>query len=285
MNTKIKIVTDSSSDIISLSDIDFASAPLKIITAQKEYIDDAELDVKKMTLDLRSYNGKSSTSCPNMHDWLRAFGDAEEIFCVTITSHLSGSYNSACLAKTSYEKSYPGRRVCVIDSLSTGPEIALIVERIRKYALEGLTFDEICEKINEYKNRTGLLFVLESLRNLANNGRVSPVVAKVAGLLGIRLVGRASDEGELEPLDKCRGEARAIDAIMKRLREFGDEIVTVRIAHCFNRELARKLTELITAAFPDSDVQSYPCRGLCSFYAERGGLLIGFERKASDIQE
>ena len=282
MKRKIKIVTDSASDIISLSDIDFDIAPLKIITSQKEYVDNADLDVKKMAIDLRSYNGKSSTSCPNMHDWLRAFGDGEEIFCVTITSHLSGSYNAACLAKASYEKSYPERRVCVIDSLSAGPEIALIVEKLREYALAGDSFDEICEKINKYKSRTGLLFVLESLRNLANNGRVSPVVAKVAGLLGIRLVGRASDEGELEPLDKCRGESRALEAIINRLREFGGEIATVRIAHCFNEKLAQKLTELITNAFPAADVRSYPCRGLCSFYAELGGVLIGFEGKAKE---
>ena len=279
MSETIKIVTDSSSDLITLEGIDFDSAPLKIATAKKEYVDDEHLDVRKMSDELYEYHGKSTTSCPNLHDWLRAFGDAEQIFCITITSGLSGSYNSACLAKASYEKSHPGRRVCVIDSLSAGPEIALIAEKIREYVLEGLSFDEIEQRIAEYRTRTGLLFMLESLRNLANNGRVNPLVAKIAGILGIRMVGRASDKGTLEPLDKCRGEKRALEAIISRMREAGDRIVRVRIAHVFNHDLAKKLKALVLEAFPDTDVRYYPCRGLCSFYAEQGGLLIGFESK------
>lgn len=278
MAEKFKIVTDSSSDLIALEGVDFAFAPLRIKTSKKEYVDDAHLDVKKMTEDLCNYNGKSSTSCPNLHDWLSAFGDSERIFCITITSALSGSCNSARLAKASYETSYPDRRVCVIDSLSAGPEIALIAERIRAYILDGLSFDEIEEKIAEYRNRTGLLFALESLHNLANNGRVNALTARLAGILGIRLVGRASDEGRLEPLDKCRGEKRALESLIKRMCEGEHSVVRVRIAHASNHDLAKKLKELIVERFPEADVKYYSCRGLCSFYAERGGLLVGFER-------
>ena len=76
----IKIVTDSSSDILTLNGVEFASAPLKIITADKEYVDDENLDVFEMVNDLHSYKGKSSTSCPKPNDWIKTFGDAEEIF-------------------------------------------------------------------------------------------------------------------------------------------------------------------------------------------------------------
>lgn len=274
----VKIVCDSSSDMLELDGVDFASAPLKIITAKREYKDDAGLDVCEMVEELGSYSGKSSTSCPNVGDWLEAFGDAEEIFCITITSKLSGSYNAACIAGKTYEQEHPGRRVLVINSLSTGPEMKLIAEKIRDLATDGLSFEEISEKITAYTKKTGLLFMLESLRNLANNGRVKPIVAKVAGLLGIRVVGRASDDGDLESMSKCRGIKKALEHMVSLLKELGHKCGKISIAHVFNEEGGIMLRELIKKAFPDSTVELHPCRGLCSFYAERGGIMVGFER-------
>ncbi|MBR4880938.1 MAG: DegV family protein [Clostridia bacterium] len=272
----IKIVADSASDIISLEDVLYASAPLKIITAEKEYIDTPELDVFDMVTTLKQYKGRSSTSCPNSTDWLNAFGDADAVFCVTITGTLSGSYNSAMLAKQEYESN--GRRVFVIDSLSAGPEIGLIVLKLCELVRSGMDFDSVCDAITEYKNRTGLLFILESLQNFANNGRVSPAVAKMAGLFGIRIVGKASDKGDLEPLNKCRGEAKSITTVIGHLRDAGLSSGKVRIGHCFNANAAANLETEIKKEFPDCSIEIYELRGLCSFYAEIGGILIGFEK-------
>ena len=275
---KIKIVTDSSSDLMTLDGVAFATAPLKIITAERQYVDDERLDTREMVTDLYSYRGKSSTSCPNIGDWLEVFDDAEWIFCVTITGTLSGSFNSAMNAKRTYEEEYPERRVFVIDSLSTGPEIILIIEKLKELIVQGLDFDEICNSITEYSKKTGLIFMLESLKNLANNGRVSPIVAKLAGILGIRLVGKASDKGDLEPLSKCRGEKNALETIVKQLKELGYGGGEVRITHCLNEAAANSLRSLILSDYPNARIEILPCRGLCSFYAERGGLLVGFEK-------
>ena len=275
---KIKIVTDSSSDLMTLDGIAFATAPLKIITAERQYVDDEHLDTREMVTDLYSYRGKSSTSCPNIGDWLDVFGDSEWIFCVTITGTLSGSFNSAMNAKRTYEEEYPERRVFVLDSLSTGPEIILIIEKLKELIAGGLDFDEICNSITEYSKKTGLIFMLESLKNLANHGRVSPIVAKLAGILGIRLVGKASDKGDLEPLSKCRGEKNALETIVKQLKELGYVGGEVRITHCLNEAAANSLRSLILGEYPTARINILPCRGLCSFYAERGGLLIGFEK-------
>lgn len=274
----IKIVTDSSADIASLSDVPFKFAPLKIITAQKEYVDDISLDVYSMVNELQSYNGKSSTSCPNSEDWLKAFGDAEMIFCVTITGTLSGSYNAAVLAKHSYEELHPERRVFVINSLSAGPEMALIIEKLEELILADKSFDEIAEEITEYTKKTGLLFMLESMKNLANNGRVSPLVARMAGILGIRVVGKASDKGDLQPLNKCRGEKKALSTIVQHLKNSGFKNGKIRIAHCFNENAGNALKEMLQAEFSKAQITLYSCRGLCSFYAEMGGMLIGFEK-------
>jgi hypothetical protein len=103
---------------------------MKIITAEKEYVDDNSLDVEEMVENLYRYKGKSKSSCPNMNDWLEAFDDADDIFCATITSALSGSYNSACAAKQIYESDNEGKRVFVIDTLSADPGVTVIVEAV-----------------------------------------------------------------------------------------------------------------------------------------------------------
>ena len=273
-----KIVADSSADVLALQKIPFAAAPLKILTNEKEFTDDEALDPEAMVAWFAGYKGKSKTSCPNPADWLQAFGDAEEVYCVTITSGLSGSYNAASIAKQMYEEQHPGRRVCVIDSLSAGPELVLIIEKLEALLTENVPFEEVCRRIAAYQQQTGLVFMLQSLKNFAANGRVSPAVAKIAGVLGIRIVGKASDRGTLEPTHKCRGEEKSLRAIVDHLVENGLTAGTVSIAHCMDLPAAQKLKALICARLEKVSVQIHACRGLCSYYAEKGGLLVGFEK-------
>lgn len=273
-----KIVADSSANVLQLQSIAFAAAPLKIITNNNEFVDDSALDVGAMVTWFDSYKGKSKTSCPNPSDWLEAFDGADEVFCVTITSGLSGSYNAACIAKQMYESGNEGKKVCVIDSLSAGPELVLIIEKLEECIGQGMAYEDICREMEAYTQKTGLLFMLESLKNFAANGRVSPAVAKIAGVLGIRIVGKASDKGTLEPTNKCRGEAKSLAAILSHLKDFGLSKGKVRIAHCVNEGAAEALKEMILSEMPQVDVQIHACRGLCSFYAEKGGLLVGFEK-------
>jgi DegV family protein with EDD domain len=274
----VKIVADSSANLMELKTVAFDAAPLKIITDQREFVDDRNLDLNEMVGYFRSYKGRSRSSCPNPKDWLKTFGNAEDIFCVAITSGLSGSYNAACIAKEMYEAEYPGRRVFVIDSLSAGPELTLIVERLEELIVAGRSFEEICAYIPEYRKKTGLLFMLESLNNFAANGRVSPAVAKLAGVLGIRIVGKASDGGTLEPTDKCRGESKSLTTIVKHLKENGLKTGKVQLAHCLNEAAANTLKGMIEAELPDVTVNVGVNLGLCSFYAEKGGLLVGYEK-------
>lgn len=277
-NMKFKIIADSAADLNDFEGIPFASAPLKINTDEKEYIDDANLDVAEMVEDLQNYSGKSRTACPSPSDWKESFSDAENVFCVSITSALSGSFNSARIAKEDYEEEYPDRHVSVIDSLSAGPELQLIIEKIKEQVNLGKTFDEINKHIAAYKEKTGLIFMLASMKNLANNGRVSPFSAKAAGLLGIRVVGKASDKGDLEPLDKCRGEKKALASITENMRKLGFVGGKVKIGHVCNENAARSLKDLLLSKFENIDIEIYPTRGLCSYYAEKGGLLVGFEK-------
>ncbi len=275
---KIRITADSSANVLALERVPFAAAPLKVITAEKEFVDTGALDVSSMLDYFSQYKGKSKTSCPNPADWMEAFGDADDVFCVAITSGLSGSYNAACIAKQMYEAEHEGARVCTIDSLSAGPELTLIVEKLQEMICSGMAFEEICTAIEAYQQKTGLLFMLESLNNFAANGRVSPAVAKIAGVLGIRIVGKASDQGTLEPTDKCRGDVKSLSTIVARLKENGLSSGKVQIAHCRNEQAALKLESMIHAEIPGATVTIGENRGLCSYYAEIGGLLVGYEK-------
>ena len=117
MKRKTVIVADSSANLFRSDYAGFMSVPLKILTDAKEYVDDEVLDVEGMLTDLREYKGRSGTSCPSVGDWLQAFGDAEEVYGVSLTSHLSGCYNAASIAAEDYMVEHPGRKVSILDSL------------------------------------------------------------------------------------------------------------------------------------------------------------------------
>lgn len=275
---KMKIVADTSCDLFELKHTEFACAPMKIITAEKDFVDDESLDVEDMVDFMDQYKGKSKSSCPNTGDWLEAFGDADDIFCVTITSGLSGSYNSACSAKRIYESEHEGKRVFVLDTLSAGPELSLVIEKLEEYVESNTPYEDICEKITEYLKKTGLVFMLKSLKTFANNGRVSPIVARLVGIAGICIVGKASDQGTLEPMHKCRGERRSLETLVTNLEAEGYRSGKISIGHCQNESAALQLKELILSKFKNAVIEIHKFRGLCSFYAERGGVLVGFEK-------
>lgn len=276
-----KVVADSSSDLRELEGVAFASVPLKIVTDEREFVDGGDLDLDGMMAYLSSWRGRSGTSCPSVGDFLSAFGEAEGVFALCISGTLSGCYQAAMEAKRAYEQAHPGRRVCCIDTLSTGPEMALLAEKLRELILSGLPFEEIEAQARAYLASTRVMFSLESLRNLARNGRVPPLVAKACGILGIRVVGKGSDEGTLEPLYKCRGEKKALERMAQGMEELGYRGGRVRIDHCRNERAAEALRAMLRAKYPSSGITVTPAGGLCSFYAEEGGLIVGFETAAS----
>lgn len=273
---KVKIVTDSSSNMYTMEGIDFTSAPLRITTDEKEYIDNTDLDVPLMVEELSSYKGRSGTACPGIGDYLEAFEGYDEIYCVTIASTLSGSHNAAVTAKQQYEEENPNANVFILDSLSTGGEMKLHLEKIKELVLKGTPFETVCKELEEYKKHTSILFCLESLHNLANNGRINPAVAKIAGIVGLRIIGNGTN-GQLTPTDKCRGEKKALSTIFANMKKAGYQGGKVFLDHCLNESAAFSLKNLILSEFPTSDIHVGEVGGLCGFYAEKGGLIIGYE--------
>ncbi len=272
-----QIVCDSSSNLFHMEDVGYTYVPMKLITSEKEYVDQPGLDLEAMVTEIEQVTGSTGSSCPNSQEWQDAFGEADEVFALSITSKLSGSYSAAVVAADAYREQRPDAKVCVLDTLSTGPEMKLLVEKIRDRIQAGDLFDQIERHVRDYMEHTHLLFSLRSINNLAKNGRVSPAVAKLASVLRIGILGKASDEGTIESLQKCRGEKKLLSATFEAMKTMGFKGGKVRIDHCLNLEGAQQLKSMILSMFPSADVIIGECRALCSFYAERGGLLVGFE--------
>jgi DegV family protein with EDD domain len=250
---------------------------MKIIAGSREFVDTAELDLKGMVEYLREFKSKSGSSCPNVQEWLDAFGDADVVFGVTITKNLSGSYNAAQQAAATYMEENPGKKAYIFDSLSAGPELMLIVDKILELAAQGCDFDSIVSRVLDYHNHCHTIFCLQSLTNLARNGRVNPAVAKIAGMLGIRMVGVAVG-GTIVPIHKPRGEKKAIAAMVESMSERGlRDGSLVRIAHCFGEETANALIAAVKAQYPNCRIILEHTTALCSFYAEVGGVIVGYE--------
>ena len=274
---KYRIVSDSGSNIYNEEGVDFASVPLRILFNGTEYEDAPGLDAAELIRTLHEEKGTSGTSCPNIHDYLCAYEGADRIFVITISSGMSGSYHHAVAAALEYMENNPGTKVHVIDSLSTGPEMQLIIEHLRAGILAGDSFEKICLQTAFYKQRTRLLYGISSLHNLHKAGRVSAAVAKITEVIGIRVLGAASEIGTVQIIGKFRTERKMLSGIFEEMKSRGYSGGQVRISHCINEKGAAMLQRLITQDFPSAVVRILPCAGLCSYYADRGGLIVGFE--------
>lgn len=273
----MRVVVDSSANLTELKNADFAFSPFRLMVGEREFIDDEKLSVSDLLDALNGFKGKTGTACPGIGAWLESFGDADCVLGAALTSKISGGYDAAKIAANEYMEEHPDRKVFILDSRTTGPELELIAEKMQELSEKNISFEEACDQLVEYKKHTHLYFSLENLANFVRNGRVNPALAKVVGLLGIRIVGKASDAGELEPLHKCRGEQKAISQLFSSMLEAGYQGGKVRIRHTVNENAADQLAKLILDRFPRANLTIGENRGLCSYYAETGGVLLGFE--------
>ncbi|HEM6221175.1 TPA: DegV family protein [Streptococcus suis] len=280
---KWKIVADSGCDYRQLKnlapDTEFISVPLTIQVGDQAFIDDANLDIDHMMNVMEASKSAAGSACPSPQAYQAAFEGAENIFVITITGGLSGSFNAARVARDMYVEEHPEVNIHLIDSLSAGGEMDLIVDEINRLIATGLEFEELVQAITTYQENSKLLFVLAKVDNLVKNGRVSKLVGTVVGLLNIRMVGEASSEGKLELLQKARGHKKSVTAAFEEMKKAGYNGGRIVMAHRNNAKFFQQFSELVKASFPNAVVDQVATSGLCSFYAEEGGLLMGYEIK------
>lgn len=273
---KVKLILDSSANEQSDESENIQVVPLTLFVNGKEFLDDDKLNIDDFIKNMESSKQAGKTACPSIQEWLDALEGSDEVIIITVTSGMSGSFSSALQAKTMYEDKHPGSHIIVVDSRSAGPEMSIVLHEIERLLKTKIRFVDLDQKIAEYRMHTHLLVILQSLHNLALNGRVNPAIAKLAKLLKIDVVGTASQEGKLEPLTKVHGMKRALREVLRRMGTMKYNGKEVIIDECQNEKDAKLLKEKIVAKYPKAKVTIRPSHGLCAFYAEVGSLMVGF---------
>ena len=272
---KYKIIADSSCDLTSSyvkSDkVSLEIAPLTIHVGHESFTDDENLDAKEMLDTIKKYDGKATSACPNPYDFLSRVGNAENVFIITISKKLSGSYNSAILAAFEFE----GKNLLVIDSKGTSGVCVRIVDELVRLIEEGLPFDEIKERILKFRDERRLYFVLDKFDNLVNNGRVSKTVAFIATILKIKPLCFA-DDGEINIRFKIRTRRFVIEKLIETIKEdkadyHNDECI---ISHCEDEETASYIKSALEKLCNFKKITVMKMRGLCSFYSLEKGIIV-----------
>ncbi len=274
------LVADSACDLHTLEGggdrVDFTTIPFTIRIGGTEYIDNENIPVEEMIEANETHAEIAQTACPSPEDWREKFAAPGPVIAFTISSALSGSYNSACAAKTMMQEEDPGKQIAVIDSKATGPEEAMLIWKARNLILEGREFDAIERELNETAEKIHTSFALASYHNLIKNGRVSRLKGFIAGHLGFWGIGIGNEQGEIAMRGRARGSRSMIRFLTEELQKVGLAGKQIVISHCMNEKDARDLMSALLAVFPDVKVLVQPTRGLDSFYAERGGLIVGY---------
>lgn len=278
------VIVDSASDMACMKDayngeIGFETIALKLNVGEREFVDDAQLDVNEMLQCLAAYKGKSGSAAPSPGAYKEAFEKANNIVAITISGALSGSYASACAAKDMVLEEYPDKNIFVLDSLSTGGGMILLARKAFELIKTGASFEQVTAELTAYREKTHVFFILEAMDNLIKNGRVNKLEGGVAAILGIKVLGEGSEQGTLHLLKKVRGRMKVYDRMVEEMQEKGYCGGNVIIGHCNNEEKAVYVKNLLQAKYPDSSIEIMALRGLDSFYAENGGIIVGCEKE------
>lgn len=273
---KYKIVVDSSSDLsndyIKDDNVGFEVVPLSINVDNSSYIDNDSLNIEEMLKAMHECKTKATSSCPSCGFFSESYKEAENVICITMTSKLSGTYNSAYLGSND-----SSNKVHIVDSKATGGVMRLLVDKAYELMKQNLDFETIVQKLEEYKESLNLFFVLDKFENLVKNGRMSKVTAFIANALYIKPLCMAK-EGVIDIYEKPRTMKGALNKLVESIEKQCSDIENRKciIGHCFNEKEANYLKEQIENKYKFKEVILTKMKGLCSFYALEGGIIVSF---------
>jgi DegV family protein with EDD domain len=275
----IKIVADSSCDLTDelKKEMNIELAPLVLQLGDKSFIDDETLDVKQYLKEMAQCETSPKTACPSPNDYMERFTGSESVFTVTLSSFLSGSYNSALIAKDMFIDEIGPKFIHVFDSLSASVGETLISLKITELDKLNFSETEIVEIVNKYIKEMKTFFLLESLEHLAKAGRLNPIVAKVASMLSIKPI-MCGDEGKIKLVEKVRGYKKAFRRLVDVIGEEGKNLEdkVLGIAHCNCLERALEFKEEVLKKYNFKDIIIVETKGLSSTYADDGGIIIAY---------
>lgn len=276
------LVSDSSCNLRDFTptapDTVYRFAPLKIRVGEHEFVDDETLDTHELNCAVARESAASSSSCPNVGEWIELFSLADYTICMPISDGLSGSYSAASTARDMVLEKDPSHKIHLVNSRAAGGKMDLLFLLFDRYLKNNpdVSFEEGCAYFDRLEQNSQILFMLCNYENLAKAGRMPKTVGLIANKLNIRILGTASPEGVIKIVGPTRGEKKMFSKIVNTMEADGFCGGEVVIDHVENVEGARGLAAKIEEKWPDSHVTIMPCGGLDSYYAEMNGLIIGY---------
>lgn len=274
-----KIIGDSCTDITEemKKEGTVSLVPLTLSIEGEEFVDDKTFNQKVFIEKMKASPECPKSACPSPERYMQEFEGQEECYVITLSSRLSGSYNSAVVAKDMYLENHPEAKIEIVDSRSASCGQALLAMKIKEMKENGLSFEDVKKKITEFRETMETRFVLESLENLRKNGRLSRMTFTICNVLNIRPVMRA-DDGEIVKVDQVRGHKKALLRMVEHIAEDAKSAVkeTVIIAHCNNRERAEMVKQEILKRVPFKKSFIVEMAGVATLYANDGGIIVSY---------
>ena len=276
---RYKIVIDSCGELLNewKDDERFESVPLTLMVGADQIIDDETFDQLSFLKKVADYPECPKSACPSPERYMKAYDcEAEHIYAVTLSSELSGSYNSALLGKNLLLEDHPEKKIHVFNSCSASIGQTLIAAKIQECEEAGMSFEEVVSTVDRYIEGQHTFFVLENLDTLRKNGRLSKVKALVASALKIKPVMGSTDEGSICQLDQARGMNRAmikmVEQVIAKTPDSADKVLA--ISHCNCHARAQVLKEAFEERMKLAKIIVLDTAGVSSMYANDGGVIV-----------
>ena len=275
------IVCDSCTDLTEedLKKGCYTLVPLTLLVDGEEIIDDETFDQADFLAKVAASKESVKSACPAPESYMEAYSKADDIYVVTLSAELSGSYNSAVLGKNLYEEENGTKNIHVVNSRGAATTQVLIARKLNEYASQGMPFEEVVDKIEEYTTSLRTYFVLETLEVLRKNGRLSRLSATIAGALNIKPVMIGTRDGVIQKAAQARGMKKALAKMVEHMGSEGRDLTRRQfvISHCNCYERAVYVKELIKKHLHAEDIDIVDTKGVSSLYACDGGIIVSYK--------
>ena len=255
----------------------YKSAPLSMEVNGTHVADDNTFDQARFLRLLAESPHCPRSSCPSPEEYMSLYDcGADRVYVVTLSSELSGSYNSAELGRKLFEEEYSDKKIYVFNSRSASVGETLIAMKIRECEERGMDFEEVKECVESYIKGQNTYFVLENLDTLRKNGRLTGIKSLVASALNIKPVMGSTPAGTICQLGQARGIKRALDKMTDHIVQNAEspEEKVLGIAHCNCPERAEKVREILLGKLKVKSSFIVNTAGISTMYANDGGIIV-----------
>ncbi|SOB99607.1 DegV family protein with EDD domain [Ureibacillus xyleni] len=275
----IKIITDSSADlpVKYIEQYDIEVIPIIVTLDGKNYREKIDISSEEFLKRMFTSNELPKTSQPSPATFVESFskfGQNTDILCLTVSSGLSGTYQSACIGKDLSNSS----NVTVFDTLAASLGHGLQVIRAAELAKQGLTVEEIVANLTEYRKNMNILVILNTLENIVKGGRLSKFEGSLAKILNIKVILERVEGGKVEVLEKVRGMKRLQNRVLELIHERGKDLsdVTIGISHSGNFDEVETLKQNLFQRFNPKEIIVNYMGAAIGTYAGKDGMIIAF---------